>query len=180
MGGWEVSGIQQYQSGRPVYIEYDAFGSADPYYATDGFSFRPTLVPGQPVHNPSYRKNCSGPAPSVPGLASCSIYINPSAFVAPPQGEFGNAPHFLSNRRLPIFLNESLSASKRFQIHERANLQFQANFFNAFNRVVFSNGNNPNTFIFNNAPADLSSNSLATSTSVFGLLTAQQNGPVCT
>ena len=177
VGGWEVSGIQQYQSGRPVHIEYDAFGADNPTYATDGFSYRPNLVPGQPLRNPAYSKGCSGPAPSVPGLASCSVYINPSAFVAPPAGQFGNAPHFLSNLRLPSFQNESLSASKRFQLYERANLQFQANFFNAFNRVVYSNGGNANTFIINNAPANLSPASLANSSSVFGLLTAQQNGP---
>ncbi len=177
VGGWQVSGIHQYQSGRPIHIEYDAFGAANPYYATDGFSFRPDVVPGQPLKNPAYRKSCSGPAPSTPGVQSCAVYINPSAFVAPPQGQFGNAPHFFSNLRLPFFLNESLSATKRFHLYERANLQFQANFFNAFNRVVFSNGVNPNTFIFNNAPASLSSADLADTNSVFGLLTAQQNGP---
>ena len=176
-GGWEVSGIQQYQSGRPIHIEYDAFGSANPYYAADGFSFRPNIVPGQPLINPAYRKSCSGPAPSTPGVPSCAIYINPSAFVAPPQGQFGNAPTFISGLRLPFYLNESLSASKRFQIYERANLMFQANFFNAFNRVVFSNGGNPNTFIFNNAPANLNAGTLASTNSVFGQFTAQQNAP---
>ncbi len=176
-GGWEVSGIQQYQSGRPIHIEYDAFGDKDPYLATDGFSFRPNIVPGQPLINPAYRKGCSGPAPSTPGVPSCAIYINPSAFVAPPSGQFGNAPTFISGLRLPFYLNESLSASKRFQIYERANLMFQANFFNAFNRVVFSNGGNPNTFIFNSAPANLNPATLATSTSVFGQFTAQQNAP---
>ncbi len=177
VGGWQVSGIHQYQSGRPIHIEYDAFGAANPFYATDGFSFRPNVVPGQPLRNPAYRKGCSGPAPSTPGLASCAVYINPSAFMAPPQGQFGNAPHFFSNLRLPAFLNESLSASKRFQIYERSTLQFQANFFNAFNRVVYSNGGNPNTFIFNNAPASLAPGVLAHTNSVFGLLTAQQNAP---
>lgn len=176
-GGWEVSGIQQYQSGRPIHIEYDAFGSANPYYATDGFSFRPNIVPGQPLINPAYNKRCSGPAPRTPGVASCAIYINPNAFVAPPQGQFGNAPTFLAGLRLPFYLNESLSASKRFPLHGRANLMFQANFFNAFNRVVFSNGGNPNTFIFNNAPANLSPATLATTSSVFGQFTAQQNAP---
>ncbi len=177
VGGWEVTGIHQYQSGRPVHIEYDAFGAANPYYATDGFSFRPNLVPGQPLKNPAYRKGCSGPAPSTPGIESCSVYINPSAFIAPPQGEFGNAPTFLSGLRLPAYYNESLSASKRFHLIEKADLQFQANFFNAFNRVVFSNGGNANTFIFNNAPASLTPSALSNSNSVFGLLTAQQNSP---
>ena len=177
LGGWKVAGIHQYQSGRPVHIEYDAFGDADPYYATDGFSYRPNLVPGQPLKNPGYHKSCSGPVqPNAVGASACSFYINPNAFVAPPAGQFGDAPHFLSGLRLPWFLNENLSLSKDFHLYERANLQFQANFFNVFNRVVFSNGNNANTFIFNNAPANLGS-ALDTTTSVFGLLTDQQNGP---
>lgn len=177
LGGWKVAGIHQYQSGRPVHIEYDAFGDADPYYATDGFSYRPNIVPGQPLRNPGYRKSCSGPVqPDAVGANACSFYINPNAFVAPPAGEFGNAAHFLSGLRLPWFLNENLSLSKDFHLYERANLQFQANFFNVLNRVVFSNGGNPNTFIFNNAPANLGS-ALENTTSVFGLLTDQQNGP---
>jgi hypothetical protein len=177
LGGWKVAGIQQYQSGRPVHIEYDAFGDADPYYATDGFSYRPNLVPGQPLRNPGYRKSCSGPVqPNAVGASACSFYINPNAFVAPPAGQFGDAPHFLSGLRLPWFLNENVSLLKDFHIYDRTNLQFQANFFNVLNRVVFSNGGNPNTFIFNNAPANLGS-ALENTTSVFGLLTDQQNGP---
>jgi hypothetical protein len=177
LGGWKVAGIHQYQSGRPIHIEYDAFGDADPFYATDGFSFRPNIVKGQPLQNPGYRKSCSGPVqPNAVGASACSFYINPNAFVAPPAGQFGNAPHFLSGLRLPWYLNENVSLSKDFHLHERANLQFQANFFNVLNRVVFSNGGNPNTFIFNNAPANLGS-ALENTTSVFGLLTDQQNGP---
>ena len=176
-GGWQISGIQQYQSGRPIHIEYDAFGDSNPYKATDGFSFRPNLVPGQPVENPGYRKSCSGPLPSTQGRAPCSFYINPAAFVAPPAGQFGNAPHFLGNLRLPVFLNENLSVSKRFHLFERSSLQFQANAFNVFNRVVFSNGGNANTFIYNNAPPDLSSASISQSETAFGQLTNQQNGP---
>ena len=178
VGGWQLAGIQQYQSGRPIHIEYDAFGSSNPYKAADGFSFRPNLVQGQPLKNPGYRKGCSGPIlPAEVGRNSCAFYINPAAFVAPPAGQFGNAPHFLSGLRLPFFLNENLSASKRFPIHEATDLQFEANAFNLLNRVVFSNGGNANTFILNNAPPNLSAASLANSGSVFGLLTNQQNGP---
>ena len=181
LGGWEVSGIQQYQSGRPIHIEYDAFGNDDPYRATDGFSFRPNVVPGQPLKNPLYSKSCSGPVgsagmvlangatlPGNIGQSPCSLYINPAAFVAPPSGQFGNAPHFFAGLRLPNYFNENLSVSKRFQLYERSNLMFQANFFNVANRVVFSNGGNANTFIFNSAN---------TPGNVFGLLTDQQNGP---
>ena len=178
VGGWEVSGIQQYQSGRPIHIEYDAVGAANPFFAAgDGYSYRPNFVPGQPLKNPSYRTSCSGPLLPGAALQPCQFYINPAAFSAPAVGTFGNVPNLLSGLRLPSYLDEDLSVSKRFKIHERLDLQFQANLFNAFNRVVFSNGGNATTFIQNFAPPNLSSASLAGSSSVFGILTAQQNSP---
>jgi len=175
VGGWETSGILHYQSGRPIHIEYDAFGSSNPYHAQDGFSFRPDVVPGQPLMNPAYDPNCSGPT-LAPGRVPCQFYINPAAFKAPAPGDFGNAPNLFSGLRMPKFLNEDLSVSKRIPIYERVNLQFQANFFNAFNRVVFGSGGAP-TFIYNFAPPDLSQASLQGSNTPFGIMTAQQNGP---
>src|SRR3984885_4154869 len=60
VGGWSVSGIQQYQSGSPIHIEYDALGSDNPFFAAgDGYSFRPNVVPGQPFKNPAYQRSCS-------------------------------------------------------------------------------------------------------------------------
>ena len=94
VGGWSVSGLQQYQSGRPIHIEYDATGGSNPFFAAgDGFSFRPNIVPGQPLKNPSYNRNCSGPIlPSQVGRDACQFYINPAAFSLPPVGAFGNRP----------------------------------------------------------------------------------------
>lgn len=177
-GGWSVSGIQQYQSGRPIHIEYDAFGASNPYFAAgDGFSFRPNRVAGQPLKNPAYNRSCSGPIQAASGRTPCQFYINPAAFSIPIAGQFGNAPNLISALRMPAFLNEDLSVSKRTQLFENVDLQFQANFFNAFNRTIFSSGGNAQTFIINAAPPDLSAASLQNSTTVFGIMTAQQNGP---
>jgi hypothetical protein len=175
-GGWSVSGIHQYQSGRPIHIEYDAFGASNPYFAAgDGFSFRPNLVPGQPLKNPQYNRSCSGPLPTTAGRNPCQFYINPAAFAIPPSGQFGNAPNLISALRMPAYINEDLSVSKRTQIFERLDPQFQANFFNALNRTIFSSGGNAQTFIINAAPPDLSGASLQNSNSVFGIMTSQQN-----
>jgi hypothetical protein len=177
VGGWSVSGIHQYQSGRPIHIEYDAFGSSNPFFAAgDGFSFRPNVVPNQPFKNPAYRKSCSHPTAGT-GRNPCQFYINPAAFSLPAPGEFGNAPNLISALRLPAYINEDLSVSKRTTIYENLNLQFQANFFNAFNRVIFSSGGNAQTFIVNAAPPDLSSASLQNSQTIFGIMTSQQNAP---
>jgi hypothetical protein len=107
----------------------------------------------------------------------CQFWINPAAFTIPPAATFGNAPNFFSALRLPRYTNEDLSISKRTTIHDSFDLQFQANFFNAFNRVVFSNGGDSQTFIINGAPPDLSDASIGQSSTVFGIMTAQQNGP---
>jgi hypothetical protein len=178
VGGWSVSGIHQYQSGRPIHIEYDALGASNPFFAAgDGFSFRPNRVPGQPLKNPAYNRRCSGPVQPTAGRDACQFYINPAAFSLPAPGEFGNAPNLISALRMPAYINEDLSLSKRTTLHENLNLQFQANFFNALNRTIFSAGGNAQTFIVNAAPPDLSQGSLQNSNTVFGIMAAQQNAP---
>lgn len=177
VGGWSFSGIQQYQSGRPIHIEYDAFGASNPYFAAgDGFSFRPNIVPHQPFKNPAYKRSCSGPTGDT-GRDPCQFYINPAAFSLPAPGDFGNAPNLISALRMPAYINEDLSISKRTTLFENLNLQIQANFFNAFNRTIFSSGGNAQTFIINGAPPDLSPASLQNSNTIFGIMTAQQNAP---
>lgn len=178
VGGWSVSGTQQYQSGRPIHIEYDAFGASNPYFAAgDGFSFRPNIVPGQPFKNPQYRRSCSGPLQATAGRNPCQFYINPAAFVAPPSGQFGNAPNLISSLRMPAYLNEDLSISKRTTLYEGLDLQFVANAFNVLNRTTFSSGGNAQTFIINLAPPNLSQGALQNSNTNFGIMTNQQNGP---
>jgi hypothetical protein len=178
VGGWSVSGIHQYQSGRPIHIEYDALGSSNPFFAAgDGFSFRPNIVPGQPFKNPAYKRSCSGPVQATAGRNPCQFYINPAAFSLPAPGEFGNAPNLISALRMPAYINEDLSVSKRTSLYENLNLLFQANFFNALNRTIFSAGGNAQTFIANGAPPNLSAGALQQSNTVFGIMAAQQNSP---
>jgi hypothetical protein len=130
-----------------------------------------------PLKNPAYDKKCSGPVLAAAGRQPCQFLINPAAFTRPAAGSFGNAPNLFSSLRMPAFINEDLSLTKRTTIYERASLLFQANFFNAFNRTIFSSGGNAQTFIINGAPPDLSAASLTNSNTVFGLMTAQQNSP---
>lgn len=176
LGGWQFSGIHLYQSGRPLFMEYQAFGANNPNRANDGFSFRPNIVPGVPVVNPDWDPSCAGPLPNTPGRRSCEFYINPAAFTAPPPGEFGNAPKFISTLRARPYLNEDFSLVKRTPIGDRVVLHFQVSAFNVFNRVVWAPGGPPTT-IFNLAPKDLSEESIQNSNTPFGILTAQQNDP---
>src|SRR5262249_40595949 len=102
---------------------------------------------------------------------------NPAAFSIPSPGDFGNAPNLISSLRMPAYLDEDFSVSKRTRLYENLDLQFQANFFNALNRTIFSSGGNAQTFIVNSAPPDLSAASLMSSNTVFGIMTSQQNAP---
>ena len=66
-------------------------------------------------------------------------YLNPAAFSQPAAYTLGNAsPSEPSTRGFPL-LGEDFSVIKRTQIREAMNLEFRAEFFNAFNRVIFSN-----------------------------------------
>lgn len=175
VGGWSVSGIQFYQSGRPLHIEYDQPGPANIYFAADGFSFTPDLVPGQPLVNPAFSKSCAGPLSGNAGRSSCQFYINPAAFSAQPVGQFGDAPRYMSGLREFPFYNEDISLIKRTKITERVDLEFQANAFNLLNRTVL--GINGNALVYNQAPPNLGSGTLQTSTTPFGIPTYQQNQP---
>lgn len=180
IGGWSLGGVSIYQSGRPLHIEYDAFGANDPYGANP-YAYTPDVVSGVPLINPDYNKNCNGPLTTT-GRVPCQFYINPAAFATPPAGSFGNSARFLAGLRGRPYYNEDFSVMKRIVITEKVHLQFQANFFNAFNRVVWGNGSNPATLMYSgwagSAPKDLTQASLAANPStVFGILAAQQNAP---
>jgi hypothetical protein len=57
--------------------------------------------------------------------------MSTAAFTAPKPGEFGTAPR-TDAVRLPGLFNDDFSATKGFKLGESRNLQFRADFFNAF------------------------------------------------
>lgn len=149
LGGWQLSGINRYQSGLPLVIRrtgQDAFtGSGPTGFNTD---IRPNLT-GQPV--------LTGNSDLVNGRAQI---FNPSAFGTPPsfnQGAppefvggainpayvtyyadplrfFGNAPPVLDDARSLPFLSENVSLLKKTRLTETVTLELGAEAFNLFNR----------------------------------------------
>jgi hypothetical protein len=88
------------------------------------------------------------------------VLPDPAAFQTQPAGLLGNATRYNpAVRAFPNF-NENVSLGKSFLLTERFKLDFRAEAFNLFNRVVFS------------APATLNINSTA-----FGTVTSQSNTP---
>jgi hypothetical protein len=135
VGGWQVSGMLQYQSGTPIAV---GGGSGLPIF--NGAN-HPNLVAGVPIRTDV---SAGGFDPTR------DLYLNANAFAQPPLYTFGNVPRYLPNVRGFAFLNESLVLIKNFFVREGMRFELRGEFFNAFNRVVFSNPsaniNSPLTF----------------------------------
>ena len=109
LAGWEISGITRYQSG--------------PYFTVTGntaIGTRRADYVGGPVL-------LSDPGPNG--------WINPAAFAAAPPTRRGNSG--VGNVQGPNLQTWDFSMRKQFQLSERFSLRFQADMFNAFNRVNF-------------------------------------------
>ena len=117
VGGWQWNGILTAQSGLPFTptVGSNRSGSGD------------TAIPDVPNGNPAFR----GPVI----LGTPSRWFNPSAFLLPVAGTFGNAGRnqFLG----PNLIELDTSLFKKIRINERWNLQFRAEAFNILNRANF-------------------------------------------
>jgi hypothetical protein len=119
LGGWQLTGIHQYQSGRPIALTSN---NTVPLFNS---ALRPDAVEGVP-------KTLSVNDP----LAD--RWINPAAFAIPTGLRLGTAARSYTDLRSDGFMNESFGLIKRTRLWERADVTFRAEFFNAFNRVVFA------------------------------------------
>lgn len=117
LGGWQVSGITQLQSGFPftVNISGDTAGIGG---GTGGILIRPNAVPGQVSTLPSDQR-------------STARFFNTGAFALTPAFQFGNVGR--NTVAGPGLFNIDTTIAKNFAIRERYKLQFRAEFFNLFN-----------------------------------------------
>lgn len=147
LGGWQVSGIQRYQSGRPLAVSTSrntGFLSQDIFNV--GGNLRPNLT-GQPIllDNPVQRGVTLGvlnPAAfaqppefgAAPGAIGSPEY---AAYYADPTRFFGNASPVLDDYRVFPFYSENISLLKKTRIRETVTLELRGEFFNVFNRNRF-------------------------------------------
>jgi hypothetical protein len=124
-GGWQVSGVLQYQSGSP----FGVGASGNPL--NNGFN-RANVVPGiKPVISwKNVDKTDAGGNP-LPVL-------NPNAFSDPGPWVPGNAPRVLESLRLPPTYNENIALAKKFFLGDRVHAELRIEFFNILNRVIRS------------------------------------------
>jgi Carboxypeptidase regulatory-like domain len=128
IGGWQVSGIQHYQSGTTFNVDIPS-----------------DLTHPGPLSNYEFRPNLTG-QPIKLKFAGSGVLLNAAAFSTPAPWTFGNAPRTLGTR-LFAWNNENVSLSKRFSFKERYSFTLQGNAFNVFNRVSFGgvDTGSPNT-----------------------------------
>jgi len=149
LGGWEVSGIQRYQSGQPV-----SFCCATGVPAFSG-AIRFNQVLGQPIFSQAYLSGNFDPTvDSIFNKAAFSDPNTPARIAAGGAYEFGTMARTLGAVRMKPFDNEDFNLIKHIPIKERLNLILQFSAINAFNRHVFdrppdTNANDPNFGLLN-------------------------------
>jgi len=155
LGNWKISALHTYVSGTPLAIgcNQNFFGAGQ----NQRCSFAPGVSTGEiPLINPAWTWSHDNIGTSALRRIP---YLNPAAFVLPPNLTYGDTPRQMSYLRSPWTVNEDIAILKNFRIRERGNFEIRASASNAFNRVLFGS---PNTT--QNSPD-------------FGRITGQGNGP---
>jgi hypothetical protein len=138
VGGWQVSGVWNWESGLPFTPSYADCGKDE-----DTGPCRPNLVGSASVANQTIQQwfaiatagtsgtNCLSTTSATSELNANGCTRGP--WSRPQAGTFGNVARnaFFG----PHFFNADASLSKQFRFTERVNAQFRAELFNAFNHA---------------------------------------------
>jgi hypothetical protein len=139
VNGWGMSGIFSFQSGFPIRItswsDLELENSQDFEYPGE-----PDLVSKFTTRNPRKSGCASGTGPTVgTGAPDCQAvpnqYFDPNAFAPQALGTIGDSPRSLCCG--PGINDADLALLKTTRLAEHKELQFRAEFFNAFNHAQF-------------------------------------------
>ncbi len=159
--GWQVSGITRFSTGLPVTI-----------VETDDRSLEGTSF-GGPIILPADTPDLVAPVIRANPRNTGGFYFSPSSFFASTLGTEGDA-----NRRFftgPGINNWNIAILKTTQITERVNLQFRAEFFNAFNHAQFLTPSGLVSYSCPQQSTTTSSVGCTQNASSFGQVTAAQD-----
>lgn len=124
LGDWQFNGIVTLQTGTPYSVTA----------SNDGLLGQNHAVYADCIGDPF-----SGATTDHSSYTTTGFLINPAAFAQPGPGQFGTcAPRMFHGPGLQTW---DLSLFKQFKFTERYQLQFRAEFFNAFNHPNFGNPN---------------------------------------
>ncbi len=136
VGGWEINSINTAHTGQPLDVTYGATGANIVSSLSNDYRGQPELRP-----------NVTGSSVSQSRSQMLNTYFAGYTFTTPPASDpYGNVGR--NSFRAPNFDQWDFSADKNFRIHERARLQFRAEFFNVLNHTNFGI---PNTQITSSA-----------------------------
>jgi hypothetical protein len=128
--GWQVTGLYTWQTGTPVAVGTQTNLTGNYNAVTDVYG----------SYDANSRPNLNG-NPSLPGSAISRLneWFNTSVFSQPAPYTYGTAPRMLSNVRWngTNNIDVGLFKNNRFGSDGRYNVQFRAEFFNAFNHPRF-------------------------------------------
>jgi Carboxypeptidase regulatory-like domain len=124
VGGWDISGIYQLDTGRPIAVSYTNVSDLD----SSGTLSRPNSVAGVSDKQPG------GPQVLLNGTG---VYFNKAAFSATPTYSFGTAPRYLPDVNYPTAWDLDSMIEKTTSLSERYALTFRAEAFNTLNNVTF-------------------------------------------
>jgi hypothetical protein len=133
LGGWEISGISSFQSGRPIFVQLSQSTQNSNTGSTRdrpdiAFVAESTIV-------------VTKVKPVIENSTDKTVYLNPAAFSVPVRGTFGNAPRNYFTG--PGTNNWDFMLGKNFR-REGLNVEFRAELYNAFNHPSM---NQPNRFV---------------------------------
>jgi hypothetical protein len=141
LGGWTLTSLFRLQGGYPflpTLVEGNRLSSDITH------TIRPDLVPGVPLKNPLWSRDC-------PVGTLCEPYLNPAAFMRPAKGSLGTAPRTLDIRG-PVQRFFDASIQKDFKFGEgKRKVQFRVDAINVLNSPIFrttsGTGSNANDFM---------------------------------
>jgi hypothetical protein len=131
-GDWTLGVVLRYQSGTPIFVPL-AQNSQTSYL------FRGTVanrVPGQPLFLKDLNCHCFDP--------NTTPVLNPAAWTDPAPGQWGTSALYYNDFRFARRPSEAANLSRVFNLRENVRLEFQAMFFNIFNRTFLNNPTSTN------------------------------------
>jgi hypothetical protein len=129
VSGWQLSGLLRYGSGLPIAVP----GSQTNLNSLIFQSTRMNRVPGQPLYLVNPNCGCFNPY--------SQLVLNPKAWQDVSNGQWGYSAPFYNDYRYPRTPSEQGGLGRRFRPTERVSLQVRVEFYNIFNRIIYSSSN---------------------------------------
>jgi hypothetical protein len=131
-GGWLVGAILRYQSATPIAVP----GAQNNLGAQLGRGTVANRIPDVPLFLKDLNCHCYDP--------NNEFVLNPAAWGDPLQGQWGTSAAYYNDYRGFRRPSEQLAIGRVFSVKERFKIEFQAMFFNAFNRTFLNNPDSGN------------------------------------